>query len=75
MTGEHAKFTELDEKITGRVKFGDGSAVEIKGKGLINFKCKNGEEIVLRDVYYIPTLCSNIISLGQLSENGKVILN
>lgn len=28
------------------------------------------------EVYYIPTLCNNIISLGQLSENGnRVILN
>lgn len=76
MTGDASKFKELDEKVTGRVKFGDGSTVEIKGKGLVSFKCKNGDEIVLQDVYYIPTLCSNILSLGQLYENGKkVILN
>lgn len=76
MTGVRTKFKELDEKVTGRVKFGDGSTVEIKGKGSVGFRCKNGEEIVFQDVYYIPTLCSNIVSLGQLSEAGnKVILN
>lgn len=50
--------------------------MEIKGKGSVSFKCKNGEEIILRDVYFIPTLCSNIISLGQFSETRKrVVLN
>ncbi|XP_074374848.1 uncharacterized protein LOC141715758 [Apium graveolens] len=38
--------------------------------------CKNGEEKLLKDIYYIPALCSIIISLGQLSEDGnKVILD
>ncbi|XP_074347025.1 uncharacterized protein LOC141685846 [Apium graveolens] len=75
MTGEREKFKELNTNVTGRVKFGDGSTVEIRGKGTILFKCKNGEDCLLRDVYYIPTLCNNIISLGQLSEAGnKVVL-
>lgn len=61
--------------MTGKVKFGDGSTVDIEGKGSITFKCKNGEERQLHEVYFIPTLHNNIISLGQLSESGnKVIL-
>ncbi|KAL8157792.1 hypothetical protein AgCh_002484 [Apium graveolens] len=76
MTGLRSKFKELDERITGQVKFGDGSLVDIKGRGNVVFKCKNGEEIVFRKVYFILTLCSNIISLGQMAENGnKVVLN
>ncbi|WCJ34769.1 hypothetical protein M5689_016057 [Euphorbia peplus] len=76
MTGHREKFKELDEGITGQVKFGDGSLVHIKGKGLISMVCKNGEERELKEVYYIPTLRSNIISLGQLSEEGnKVVLD
>lgn len=76
MTGQRTKFKELDEKITGKVRFGDGSTVEIKGKCSVTFKCRNGEDVRLDGVYYIPTLYNNIISLGQLSENGKkVILN
>ncbi|XP_074324334.1 uncharacterized protein LOC141661248 [Apium graveolens] len=31
MTGERKKFRDLDERITGQVKFGDGSLVHIKG--------------------------------------------
>lgn len=76
MTGQRWKFKELDEQVTGKVKFGDGSTVNIKGKGIVSFKCKNGEEKLLKEVYYIPTLCNNILSLGQLSEAvNKVILD
>lgn len=67
MTGLRSKFHELDENVTGQVKFGDGSIVHIKGKGSVVFECENGEKRVLREVYFIPSLCSNIISLGQLS--------
>lgn len=37
MTGDRTKFHELDEKIAGLVKFGDGSTVKIHGKGSILF--------------------------------------
>lgn len=43
---------------------------------MVAFKCKNGEEKIFREVYYIPNLRNNIISLGQLAENeNKVVLN
>ncbi|CAH9074982.1 unnamed protein product [Cuscuta epithymum] len=76
MTGQRSKFKDLDESVQGHVKFGDGSTVQILGKGSILLKCKNGEHRLLTDVYYIPSLCSNIISLGQLSEDGnKIVLH
>ena len=76
MTGHREKFKNLDESITGQVKFGDGSLVHIKGKGSVKMACRNGEERELKEVYYIPTLRSNIISLGQLSEEGnRVVLD
>ncbi|KAL8100917.1 hypothetical protein AgCh_032970 [Apium graveolens] len=74
MSDDREKFMELNEGITGSVKFGDGSTVKIQGKGSINFKCKNGEERMLHEVYYIPSLYSNIISLGQLSEEGNEVI-
>lgn len=73
MTGDREKFQTLDKNIRGMVKFGDESKVKIEGKGTIVFQCKNGKERSLKDVYYIPDLCSNIISLGQLSEGGDEI--
>lgn len=40
MTGNRSYFSELNEGITGRVKFGDNSCVAIKGKGAILFQGK-----------------------------------
>jgi transposase InsO family protein len=70
MTGNPDKFAELDRTVHGKVRFGDGSAVEICGRGAILMQCLTGEHRVLSDVYLIPRLKSNIISLGQLEENG-----
>lgn len=74
MTGDRSKFRELDESITGRVKFGDASTVQIKGKGSILFSCKNGDQWLLQDVYYIPSLQCNMVSLGQLTETGHRVV-
>ena len=70
MTGNRHYFKSLDETITGKVRFGDDSRIDIKGKGSILFCCKNGNRKTLADVYFIPDLKSNIISLGQATESG-----
>ncbi|XP_039128858.1 uncharacterized protein LOC120264988 [Dioscorea cayenensis subsp. rotundata] len=74
MTGHRAKFQELNEAVTGRVKLGDGSTVQIMDKGTVMFACKNGDQKALHEVYYIPKLCNNIISLGQMTEDGNEVL-
>ncbi|XP_023763587.1 uncharacterized protein LOC111912075 [Lactuca sativa] len=73
MTGVREYFAELDENIRGQVRFGDGSRVQIKGKGTILLDCKNKEQLVIAEVYYIPALRSNILSLGQMTEEGYKI--
>nr|GEX45323.1 zinc finger, CCHC-type [Tanacetum cinerariifolium] len=70
MTGTKSHFRDINERITGRIRFGDGSYVQIKGRGSILLGCKNNEQKIVSDVYYIPNLKSNIISLGQLTEIG-----
>jgi hypothetical protein len=68
MMGRRDAFTELDTGITGTVKLGDGSNVKICERGTILFKCRNGEHRTLIEVYYLPRLQSNIVSIGQLDE-------
>lgn len=70
MSGNREFFGNLDESVTGMVKFGDDSRIDIKGKGSIRFVFENGVKKVLHNVYYIPGLKSNIISLGQATEAG-----
>ena len=40
MTGERSYFSEINDNIKGKVKFGDGSFVDISGKGSILFETK-----------------------------------
>ncbi|KAJ9541813.1 hypothetical protein OSB04_028319 [Centaurea solstitialis] len=70
MTGNRSFFSELNEGITGRVKFGDNSCIKIKGKGSILFQGKSGQQQLMTEIYFIPALKNNIISLGQATEAG-----
>lgn len=70
MSGNRAFFYQLDEGITGKVQFGDNSCIDIKGKGSIRFTFAGGSKKILKDVYYIPALRSNIVSLGQATKAG-----
>lgn len=76
MTGDLGKFKELNRGITGKVRFRDVSAVEIMGKGSVLFHCRNSNQWLLHEVYYVPKLKSNLVSLGQLTEGGhRVVLD
>jgi hypothetical protein len=70
MCGRRDFFSELDTSVHGFVKLGDDSSVEIEGRGTILFTSKNGEHLTLTEVYFMPRLCSSIVSLGQLDELG-----
>ena len=70
MSKSHAVFSELDSNIARIVRFGDGSVVKIEGCGMVLFSCKNGEHRQLNGVYFIPRLDTNLISVGQLDEEG-----
>jgi hypothetical protein len=63
-TGRWEFFTELDSSVRGSVKFGDASAIEIKGADSAVFTAVSGEHRLLIGVYYIPALRNYIISLG-----------
>nr|GEZ70141.1 zinc finger, CCHC-type [Tanacetum cinerariifolium] len=76
MTGVKSHFKDINESISGRVRFRDGSYIQIKGRGSILLGYRNQEQKIVSDVYYIPNLKSNILSLGQLTEIGcKVIMD
>jgi hypothetical protein len=55
--------------------FGDGSLIEIEGIRLFMLQTKKDRHKVLTEVYFIPKLKSNIVSLGQLEEGGcKIVI-
>ena len=63
-------FHSIDKDKIGNVNFGDGSSIKYEGRGTIIVICKNGEEIELKGVLYLPKLKTNILSLGKLDDQG-----
>jgi hypothetical protein len=70
MSSSRAAFADLDSAVCGTVHFGDDFVARIEGCGTMLFLCKNGEHQSFSDVYYIPRLTVNIVSIGQLDEAG-----
>ncbi|KAK8318181.1 hypothetical protein V6Z12_A13G158100 [Gossypium hirsutum] len=71
MCGHKHLFKEMRKVETGDVSFGDASKVEVKGQGTVCYLQKDGLVGSIQDLYYVPDLKSNILSMGQLME--KVI--
>ncbi|CAM8975323.1 unnamed protein product [Rhodiola kirilowii] len=58
------------ENFRTNVKFGDNSTVKVMGKGDIQIKTKGGHVETISNVFYVPYLKSNLLSIGQLQESG-----
>ena len=70
MTRRRRYFSKLDNTVTGKVRFGDDSHIDNKGKCTISFTDMHGESRKMTNVYFIPDLRRNIISLGPDTESG-----
>jgi hypothetical protein len=69
MTGAADAFAVLDRSVAGKVRFADGSVVDIHGRGTVVFTVDKGGHRAFTDVFFIPALRSSIVSLGQLDES------
>lgn len=72
MCGSKSFFSNLNEEFHTTVSFGDHSKVDVMGKGDIQIRTKKNTIETISNVFYIPDLKSNLLSLGQLQEKGYV---
>ena len=74
MCGNKSLFYDLDETFRETVKLGNNSCMSDIGKGDIKFHMKNNTVQTITNVFYVPDLKSNLISMGQLQERGYIII-
>ncbi|KAI5448221.1 hypothetical protein KIW84_015589 [Lathyrus oleraceus] len=73
MTGCKDWFFELEEGLNRSVKLGNDTRMSVVGKESVKVQV-NGATQVIPEVYYVPELKNNLLSLGQLQERGLAIL-
>ena len=74
MTGNRDIYESLDTLVKSKVKLGNDNIVEVSGKGTIVVMTNLGKKSI-PDMYFVPGLRHNLISVGKLTQKGyKVIL-
>jgi hypothetical protein len=66
-------FSELDDQFRHTIKLGNNSKMAVLGKGNARMKVNRITQVI-SEVYYIPELKNNLLSMGQLQDKGVTIL-
>ena len=74
MTGNKNLVANLDAFVKTKVKLGTDKTMDVDGKGVVNIVTKQGEPNTISEVYYVPGLKHNLISVGQLTQNGYKVI-
>eukprot|EP00253_Pinus_taeda_P035137 PITA_35137 len=70
MTGNIALFSALDQSVKSQVTLGNDSKISVMDKGEVKIFTKKGERKTITDVYYVPGMRCNLLSIGQLVHKG-----
>jgi hypothetical protein len=73
MVGSKNCLFDFDDTFRESVKLGNDSKMAVMGKG--NVKLNIGGRVhISTDVYYLPGLSNNLLSIGQLQQRGLTIV-
>ncbi|WVZ24171.1 hypothetical protein V8G54_002715 [Vigna mungo] len=70
MTGIKEWIVDLDSRKKSKIRFADDSVVMAEGVGRVVLTCNNGETAYIDGVLFVPSMKSNLLSIGQLMERG-----
>ncbi len=71
MCGQKELFSSLDETLRSEVKFGNSCIVPVMGKGHIHINARDGSGRRIADVYYVPGLHQNLLSMGYSHKQAR----
>lgn len=67
-------FQEIEDCSKGYIKYGNNSKMKVAGKGSIKL-IFNSFVFNVQDIYYVPDVRHNLLSVGQIQEKGVSLLN
>ncbi|GAA0185989.1 hypothetical protein LIER_33276 [Lithospermum erythrorhizon] len=73
MCNSESLFASLNKDFSHSVKLGNDSKLEVKGKGIVKIVV-NGITYAVGEVYFVPDLKNNLLSVGQLQEKGLSVV-
>ena len=74
MSNSRSLFETLDVSKKSEVRLGDNKTVQVDGKGTIAICSSTGKKKLLHDVFFVPSLAHNLLSVGQLMNDGLVVV-
>ena len=69
MTGDRKILQDIERTSPITVHVANGDAIKSGEKGSVCFK-EQGKSILIRDVFFVPGLTSNLLSVGKLIKKG-----
>ncbi|KAL0454239.1 UNVERIFIED_CONTAM: hypothetical protein Slati_0763100 [Sesamum latifolium] len=72
MCGDPTMLSEVDEGFWHSVTLGNNTKMNVMGIRTVNLSL-NGVSHIVTEVYYIPELRNNLLSIGQLQERRLAI--
>jgi len=73
MCGKRELFSQFDNNFREQVKLGNNTSLNVQGKGNIRMEI-NGIIQVITDVFFVPDLKNNLLSIGQMQEKGLAVI-
>eukprot|EP00253_Pinus_taeda_P012253 PITA_12253 len=70
MTRNIALFSALDQNVKSEVTLGTDRKIYVMVKGEVKIFTKKGEKKTIADVYYVPGMRCNLLSIGHLVHKG-----
>eukprot|EP00253_Pinus_taeda_P034594 PITA_34594 len=68
--GNIALFSALDQSVQSQVTFGTDSKISVMGKGEVKIFTKKCEKKTIVDIYYVPGMKCNLLTIRQLVQKG-----
>jgi hypothetical protein len=74
MAGKKKIFSCISSSLSLDITLGDDSLVKFQGKGTLPIFTKHDVKKDIHDVYHVPNMKHNLLSVGQLIEHGYKVI-